>query len=136
MRIATIFFQIQLWSPSRIYSRLKFDQLLHCDHKTGHNYKCNHFFGHIYRIVTTLEAQMAENWHCITNFIIGTINCLSSLLSGGQTLYYLCGDNSTIFDCFCGCFNFPLFQTKDYFEFKIKLKQKYQETETGISEYF
>ena len=59
---------------------MKFDQLLHCDHETGHNYKCHHFFGHIYRIVTTLEAQMAENWHCILKFSIGTINCLAPLL--------------------------------------------------------
>ena len=59
---------------------MKFDELLHCDHKTGHNYNCHHFFGHNYRIVTTLEAQMSKYWHCIQNFSIGTINCLSPLL--------------------------------------------------------
>ena len=64
MLIATIIF-IQLLFPSCTYLRLKFYQLLHCDHKTGNNYKNNPFFGHIYRNMTTLEAQIAENWHCI-----------------------------------------------------------------------
>ena len=79
MSIATIFF-IHSWFPSWIFLRSKFDQLLYCGHKTGHFYKNSQFFGHTYRILTTLEGQMADDWHCILNLSIGTINCLSPLL--------------------------------------------------------
>ena len=34
-----------------------------------------------YKIVATLEAQIAEKGHCILNFTIGTTNYLSPLLS-------------------------------------------------------
>ena len=45
----------------------------YCDHNTSHNNICSNFFGQFYRIFITL----AEKWHCILHFSIGTTNCLS-----------------------------------------------------------
>ena len=56
--------------------------------------------------------------------------------SQGGKLYIICvGTTQQSIDCFCGCFNFPLFQTKDYFEFKSNWKQKVSRNWTGISKY-
>ena len=67
-------------------------------------------------------AGIASAWRCLITtpykqFWAAMVHNFTT--SQGGKLYIICvGTTQQSIDCFCGCFNFPLFQTKDYFEFK------------------